>query len=63
MSNSYHIKYTEIGHGKPVVHKAFVTCAEVKRFISTNKHKIADMVVYDLLNSKIITDQFRSLLK
>lgn len=65
VKSSYKLTYFEVSKGKsgPTVNKEFITRAEVKRFILTKRYTLADIVVYDLLNNKVIIDQFRSLLK
>lgn len=65
MQMSYKLTYFEISKGKvgPTVNKEFITRAEVKRFILIKRYTLADIVVYDLLNNKTITDQFRIYLK
>lgn len=61
-TNSYYkLTYFEIKQGQsgPTVDKYFNTRAEISRFISIKKNTLADIVVYDLHNNKIVTDQFR----
>lgn len=58
---SYKLVFFEIKNGSigSNEEKYFNTTSEIKRFMHIRKNTLADFVVFDLINHKVITSEFK----